>query len=53
LNAFFRMTGNSSADLAAMLDEYLANSGGAAGRALRKKIFRRVHEELSNATISR
>ncbi len=51
LNAFFRMTGNTSSDLTAILDEYLANSNGAAGRALRRKIFRQVHEELSNATI--
>ena len=53
LNAFFRTTGNTSADLAVMLDEYLANSDGAAGLALRRKIFRQVHEELSNATIGR
>jgi len=52
LNAFFQMTGNTSGDLTAMLDEYLANSDGAPGRALRRKIFRQVHKELSNATIS-
>ena len=53
LTAFFRTTGNSRGDLAAILDEYLANSDEARGRVLQRKIFRQVHEELSNATISR
>ena len=49
LNAFFQMTGNTNGDLSAMLNEYHANLEEAARRALRRKIFRLVHEELTAA----
>ncbi len=47
LNEFFEATGNSNGDLSTMLNEYLASSEETARRALRRKIFRRVHEELA------
>ncbi len=47
LNEFFEMTGNMNGDLIAMLNEYLASSEETARRALRRKIFRQVHEELT------
>lgn len=53
LNEFFEITGNTCDDLSAMLNEYLAIPNEAAGRALRRKIFRQVHEELTKATIGR
>ncbi len=51
LNEFFEMTGNREGGLSSMLNEYLANPTASARRALRRKIFRQVHGELSKATI--
>jgi ribosome-associated protein len=53
LNEFFEVTGSSSGDLSSMLDEYLAVPQESGRRALRKRIFRQVHEELTKATIGR
>jgi ribosome-associated protein len=53
LNEFFEMTGDTKEDLSSMLNEYLANPDASARRALRRKIFRQVHGELSKATIGR
>ena len=53
LNQFFEVTGSSSGDLSSMLDEYLAVPQESGRRALRKRIFRQVHEELTKATIGR
>jgi ribosome-associated protein len=53
LNEFFGITGTSSDDLSSMLNEYLAIPDDAARRMLRRKIFRKVHEELTRATIGR
>ena len=53
LNEFFAITGSTSANLTAMLDEYLAIPEESSRRALRRKIFRQVHEELTKATIDR
>ena len=53
LNEFFEVTGSSSGDLSSMLDEYLAVPQKSGRRALRKRIFRQVHEELTKATIGR
>lgn len=47
LNDFFEMTGNINGDLSTMLNEYLASSEETARRALRRKIFRQVHDELT------
>ena len=47
LNEFFEMTGKVNGDLASMLNEYLASSEDVAKRALRRKIFRQVHVELT------
>ena len=47
LNEFFEATGNTNGDLSTMLNEYLASSEEAARRSLRRKIFRRVHQELA------
>ncbi len=46
LNEFFEATGNTNGDLSAMLNEYLTNTEESARRTLRRKIFRRVHEDL-------
>lgn len=51
LNEFFAITGNTSRTLSTLLDEYLAVQEETARRALRRKIFRQVHEELTKATI--
>ena len=53
LNEFFATTGNTNGELSSMLDEYLAIPQETARRALRRKIFREVHEELTKATIGR
>ncbi len=53
LNEFFAITGNTSRTLSTLLDEYLAVREETARRALRRKIFRQVHEELTKATIGR
>lgn len=53
LNEFFDVTGSSNADLSSMLDEYLAVPKESGRRALRRRIFRQVHEELTKATIGR
>lgn len=53
LNQFFQITGNTCDDLSSLLNEYLAIADEAAGRVLRRKIFRQVHEELTKATIGR
>ncbi len=47
LNEFFEATGITNGDLSSMLNEYLASSEDTARRALRRRIFRRVHEELA------
>ena len=47
LNEFFEMTGKVNGDLESMLNEYLASSEDVAKRALRRKIFRQVHVELT------
>ncbi len=47
LNEFFEMTGRVNGDLTSSLNEYLASSGDVAKRALRRKIFRLVHVELT------
>ena len=53
LNEFFEVTGSSNGDLSSMLDEYLAVPQEPGRRAMRRKIFRQVHEELTKATIGR
>ncbi len=47
LNEFFEMTGNTNESLSTMLNEYLSIPGDAARRALRRRIFRQVHEDLT------
>ena len=47
LNEFFDMTGKENGDLSLLLNEYLAAAGDSATRALRRKIFRLVHAELT------
>ncbi len=47
LNEFFEMTSKVNGDLESMLNEYLASSEDVAKRALRRKIFRQVHVELT------
>ena len=53
LQEFFEMTGNTNQDLSATLIEYLANSQESCRRALRRRLFRQVHDELTKATIGR
>lgn len=47
LNDFFEMTGKVNGGLASTITEYLASSEDVARRALRRKLFRQVHEELT------
>ena len=53
LNEFFATTGNTNRDLSSMLDEFLAVPQESGKRALRRRMFRQVHEELTKATIGR
>lgn len=53
LNEFFETTGITNRDLSSMLDEYLAVPQESGKRALRRRMFRQVHEELTKATIGR
>ena len=53
LNEFFATTGITNRDLSSMLDEYLAVPQESGKRALRRRMFRQVHEELTKATIGR
>lgn len=53
LKEFFEMTGNTNRDVSSTLIEYLENSHEASKRALRRKLFRQVHDELTKATIGR
>jgi ribosome-associated protein len=47
LNEFFEMTGRVGGELPALLHQYLTIPGDAARKALRRKIFRQVHQELT------
>ncbi len=47
LNEFFELTGSVSEDLILLTKEYAASSADSVRKRLRKKIFRRVHEELT------
>lgn len=47
LNEFFELTGSVSEDLTSLTKEYAASSADSVRKRLRKKIFRRVHEELT------
>lgn len=53
LNEFLEVTGCSNGDLSSMLNEYIAVPQESGRRALRRRIFRQVHEELTKATIGR
>ncbi len=47
LNEFFEATGIANGDLSSLLNEYIGSSEETARRALRRRIFRRVHQELA------
>ena len=47
LNEFFELTGSVSEDLTALTKEYAASSADSVRKRLRKKIFQRVHKELT------
>ena len=47
LNEFFELTGSVSEDLTSLTKEYAASSADSVRKRLRKKIFRRVHKELT------
>lgn len=47
LNEFFAMTGTVNQDLSMLLQEYIASSGDSDRKALRRKIFRQVLEQLT------
>ena len=47
LRQFFEMTGHVNGDLSSLLNAYLACPADSAKIALRRKIFRQVHEDLS------
>ena len=47
LREFFEMTGTSNAELATTLSDYAVTSHDAGRRALRRRIFRLVHAELT------
>ena len=47
LHEFFELTGSVSEDLTSLTKEYAASSADSDRKRLRKNIFRRVHEELT------
>ena len=47
LKEFFEMTGTENAELSSLLSEFAVTSTDAGRRALRRRIFRLVHAELS------
>lgn len=47
LSQYFDATGRIDRELASLLNEYQASRGDPARKALRRKIFRRVHEDLT------
>ncbi len=47
LNEFFDLTGSVSEDLTSLTKEYSASTVDSVRKRLRRKIFRRVHEELT------
>ena len=47
LNEFFEATSITNGDLSSILNEYVASSEDTARRALRRRIFHCVHEELA------
>lgn len=49
LKEFFDMTGMDNEQLASLVEEYLTATGNPARRALRRKIFQQIHNELTAA----
>ena len=47
LREFFEVTGRANDELSSLLQEYLASKGDSERTALRRKLFRQVHEELT------
>jgi ribosome-associated protein len=47
LNEFFEMTGMVNESLSSSLDQYVSNPSDTDRKALRRKIFRQVHEDLT------
>lgn len=47
LNAFFDVTGTVNDELASLLRQYCMSPGDSAKKVLRRRIFRRVHDELT------